>query len=110
MEAKDSYLNGRKPLFSEFTNVDNMRGTILQGADYSMMKKPERYFYSNLTKEPLSSNQKELKKIAEMYNKLIENFTEDAKNAFIELSSYYNQADQYIGSHVDCVRVRLTAE
>ena len=110
LEANDSYLNGRKPLFSEFTNGDNMRCTILQGDDYSMMKKPERYFYSNLTKEPLSSDQKELKKIAEMYNKLIENFTEDAKNAFIELSSYYNQADQYIGSHVDCVRVRLTAE
>ena len=87
-----------------------MRDTILLRDDFSMMKKPERYFYSNLTKEPLFSEQKELQKIAEMYNKLVENLTEDAKNAFIELSSYYNQADQYIGSHVDCVRVRLTAE
>ena len=110
LNANDSYLNSRKPLFSEFTNGETMRDTILLSDDFSMIKKPERYFYSNLTKEPLSSNQKELKKIAEMYNKLVENFTEDAKNAFIELSSYYNQADQYIGSHVDCVRVRLTAE
>ena len=32
---------------------------------------------------------------------------ETLKNAFIDLSSYYNQADQYIGGHVDCLRVKL---
>ena len=30
-----------------------------------------------------------------------------AKNAFVDLSSYYNQADRYIGSHANCLRVKL---
>ena len=110
LQANDSYLNQRMPLFSEFGNGETMRNTILQNDELSMVKKPERYFYSNLTKNPLSSEQKELKAIASMYNQASGEFTEEAKNAFVELSSYYNQADQYIGSHVDCVRVRLTAE
>ena len=110
LQSNDSYLNGRKPLFSRFTNGEAMRNTILQTDDWSMVKKPVRYFYSNLTKTPLGSGQKELKEITNMYNLPSEEFSTAAKNAFVDLSSYYNQADQYIGSHVDCVRVRLTAE
>ena len=110
LKSGDSYLNGRKTLFFEFTNGETMRNTILQIDGWSMVKNPERYFYSNLTKAPLNSGQKELKEIANMYNQSSEEFSIEAKNAFVDLSSYYNQADQYIGSHVDCVRVRLTAE
>jgi len=112
LKANDIYLNGRKTLFSEFTNGDAMRNTILQNDDLSMVKKPERYFYSNLTKGPLSPDQKELKEITNMYNKFLSSkeFSAETKSAFVELSSYYNQADQYIGSHVDCVRIRLAAE
>lgn len=112
LQSNDSYLNlnGRKSLFSEFTNGEEMRKTILQTGDWSMVKKPERYFYSNLTKAPLDSNQKELDEITNMYNLSSKEFSTAAKNAFVDLSSYYNQADQYIGSHVDCVRVRLTVE
>ena len=89
-----------------------MRETISQDDALSMVKSPERYFYSNLTKNPLSvpGNQKELNEIKNMYNKASSEWSEDAKNAFVDLSSYYNQADQYIGSHVDCVRIRLEAE
>ena len=110
LKSDDSYLNGRKTLFSEFSNGENMRNNVLQNDDLSMVKKPERYFYSNLTKNPLSSEQKELEEIKDMYNKFSGELSETAKNAFVDLSSYYNQADQYIGSHVDCVRVQLTAE
>lgn len=110
LKSGDSYLNGREPLFSEFTNGEAMRNTILQTDGWSMVKKPERYFYSNLTKTPLYSDQEELKEITNMYNQYSEEFSATEKNAFVDLSSYYNQADQYIGSHVDCVRVRLTAE
>lgn len=110
LKAGDSYLNGRKILFSDFQNGENMRNTILLEDDLSMVKRPERYFYSNLTKNPLSTDQKELAEIRNMYNKPSKELSETAKNAFVELSSYYNQADQYIGSQVDCVRVRLTGE
>lgn len=110
LTADDSYLNGRKKLFSEYKNGETVRETIVQTDDLSMVKKPERYFYSNLTKNPLSTEQKELKEISNMYNKSSDTLSSDAKNAFVDLSSYYNQADQYIGSHVDCVRIRLTGQ
>ena len=110
LQSNDSYLNGRKTLFFEFTNGEAMRNIILKTDEWSMVKNPERYFYSNLTKAPLNSGQKELKEITNMYNLPSKEFSTAAKNAFVDLSSYYNQADQYIGSHVDCVRVRLTAE
>ena len=110
LKAEDSYLNKREILFSEFTNGETMRNTILQEDELSMVKNPEWYFYSNLTKKPLSADQKELGEINNMYNKSSGELTATAKSAFVELSSYYNQADQYIGSHVNCVRVRLVAE
>ena len=115
LKAGDIYLNNRTTLFSKFQNGEEMRRLILQEDDLSMVKKPERYFFSNLIKAPLPSDQKELKEIAEMYNKSSEELSTDAnaknaKNAFVDLSSYYNQADQYIGSHVDCVRIQLSAE
>ena len=112
LKADDIYLNTRSILFSEFANGEEMRKTISQDDTLSMVKAPERYFYSNLTKNPLSvtGNQKELREIGNMYNKSSSELSEDAKNAFVDLSSYYNQADQYIGSQVDCVRIRLEAE
>ena len=110
LAANDSYLNERKPLFSEFANGESIRKTILQTDGLSMVNKPERYFYSNLTKGPLSSSQKELREITNMYNKSSGGLSEAARNAFIDLSSYYNQADQYIGGHVNCVRIRLSYE
>lgn len=112
LKESDRYLNDRSILFSEFANGEEMRKTISQDDTLSMVKAPERYFYSNLTKNPLSAtgNQKELREIGNMYNKSSSELSEDAKNAFVDLSSYYNQADQYIGSQVDCVRIRLEAE
>lgn len=112
LKTDDIYLNTRSILFSEFANGEEMRKTISQDDTLSMVKAPERYFYSNLTKNPLSAtgNQKELREIKNMYNKNSSELSEDAKNAFVDLSSYYNQADQYIGSQVDCVRIRLEAE
>ena len=108
--SDDNYLNGRKTLFSEFGNCEEIRRAITLTDNLSMVNKPERYFYSNLTKSPLSVDQKELKQIQYMYNQPLQQFDETAKNAFVDLSSYYNQADQYIGSHVDCVRIQLVGE
>ena len=110
LKERDDYLNGREILFSDFANGEDMRNTILKTDALSMVQKPERYFYSNLTKNPLTAEQTELQRIGEMYNQSSTGLSETAKNAFVDLSSYYNQADQYIGGHVDCVRVRLTCE
>lgn len=111
LEKGDSFLtmNSRKPLLSEFKNGEEVRKEIACGENntYSMVKMPGRYFYSNLTKSPLSSDQKELKVISERYNQSSAEMAEEQKNAFIDLSSYYNQADQYIGGHANCLRVKL---
>ena len=101
----DEFLNGRKPILSTYANGDTVRNEIAYAdTQYSMVNCPQRYFYSNLTQQPLPVGQTELSKIQNMQT----NFSnEETKDAFVALSSYYNQADQYIGSHANCLRVKL---
>lgn len=101
----DEFLNGRKPILSTYANGKAMRKAIAyEDSQESMVNHPQRYFYSNLTQLPLPVGQTELSKIQDMQT----NFSnEETKDAFVALSSYYNQADQYIGSHANCLRVKL---
>lgn len=111
LKEGDSFLtmNSRNPLLSGFKNGEEVRREIACGENntYSMVNMPGKYFYSNLTKSPLSGEQKELGVISEKYDQSSADMEEDQKNAFIDLSSYYNQADQYIGGHANCLRVKL---
>lgn len=90
---------------STYANGADVRDAIAYADSlYSMVNNPQRYFYSNLTQLPLPKEQPELSKIESMQN----NFSDkETKDAFVALSSYYNQADQYIGSHANCLRVKL---
>ena len=101
----NEFLNGRKPILSTYKNGETVRNEIAYAdVQYSMVNRPQRYFYSNLTQLPLPKEQPELSKIQYMQT----NFSdEETKDAFVALSSYYNQADQYIGSHANCLRVKL---
>ena len=105
LSAGNEFLNDRKPILSTYANGEAMRNAIAYAdTQYSMVKCPQRYFYSNLTQQPLPEKQPELSKIENMQT----NFSnEETKDAFVALSSYYNQADQYIGSHANCLRVKL---
>lgn len=110
----DDYLNGRTTLFSEYTNGGAIREAVVKSDDYSMKNLPKRYFYSNLTNATLEQNQKDLLQIENIYNVSTstleaDHMSEEAMEAFVELSSYYNQADQYIGGHIKFVRIKLTA-
>lgn len=111
LKAGDSFLtmNSKTPLLSEFKNGEEVRKEIACGENntYSMVSMPGRYFYSNLIQSPLASSQKELSVISIGYNQFSSDMKEEQKNAFIDLSSYYNQADQYIGDHANCLRVKL---
>ena len=111
LKAGDSFLtmNSKTPLLSEFKNGEEVRKEIACGENntYSMVNMPGRYFYSNLIQSPLASSQKELSVISIGYNQFSSDMEEEQKNAFIDLSSYYNQADQYIGDHANCLRVKL---
>ena len=101
----NEFLNGRKPILSTYKNGETVRNEIAYAdPQYSMVNCPQRYFYSNLTQQPLPVEQTELSKIENMQT----NFSDkETKDAFVALSSYYNQADQYIGSHANCLRVKL---
>ena len=103
----DVFLNNKTSLFSEYANGEAMRETIARGDAYSMMEMPQRYFYSSLTQDPLPKDQAAVQQIGGIYGKSLTDMSEDAKNAFVDLSSYYNQADRYIGSHANCLRVKL---
>ena len=106
LARENELLNGRKPILSTYANGVEVRNAIAYAdSQYSMVNNPQRYFYSNLTKQPLQTSQSELQQIGNMQEKLsIDNDTQDA---FVALSSYYNQADQYIGSNANCLRVKL---
>lgn len=98
-------LNGRKPILYEYANGADVRNAIAYAdSQASMVKCPQRYFYSNLTQQPLPIGQPELSEIPNMQTNFSDKKTKDA---FVALSSYYNQADQYIGSHANCLRVKL---
>lgn len=105
LNKENEFLNGRKPILSTYANGADVRDAIAYADSlYSMVNNPQRYFYSNLTQLPLPKEQPELSKIESMQN----NFSDkETKDAFVALSSYYNQADQYIGSHANCLRVKL---
>ena len=91
---------------STYKNGETVRNEIAYvDVQYSMVNRPQRYFYSNLTQQPLETSQQELKKIENMHEKLSND--KPTQDAFVALSSYYNQADQYIGSHANCLRVKL---
>lgn len=89
---------------STYENGVDVRKAIAYEDTQSMVNNPQRYFYSNLTQLPLPKEQPELSKIESMQNNFSDKKTKDA---FVALSSYYNQADQYIGSNANCLRVKL---
>lgn len=104
LNEENEFLNGRKPILSTYENGVDVRKAIAYEDTQSMVNHPQRYFYSNLTQLPLPIGQPELSEIPNMQT----NFSDkETKDAFVALSSYYNQADQYIGSNANCLRVKL---
>ena len=107
LKSGDMYLNESTPLLSGYTNESDIRCSIVE----DMRKNPQKYFYNPLTNQPLQSDQNEVNLIKDISDKSSSEWTETQKEAFVSLSSYYTQADMYLGNgHVDCLRVRLTAE
>ena len=107
LKSGDMYLNESAPLLSGYTNGSDIRCSIVE----DMCTYPQKYFYNPLTNQPLQSGQNEVNLIKDISDKSSGEWTETQKEAFVSLSSYYTQADMYLGNeHVDCLRVRLTAE
>lgn len=102
LNEKDSFLNGNTVEFDDKDETGRLRNTI--AAD--MEKNPEKYFFSSLTEKPLDTNYEEVKAIPEIHKKSESNEAYD-RQLFVDLSSYYNQADMKIGAGISFIGVTL---
>lgn len=99
----DSFLNGNTVEFDDKDSTGILRNTIVT----DMTEHPEKYFFSSLTGLPLDTNCDEVKEISKIH----ENSGKDGgtydKQLFVDLSSYYNQADMKIGAGISFVSATL---
>lgn len=100
LNKEDELLNGNAV---EFDDKDPaLRNEIIT----DMEGHPEKYFFNSLTGKPLDTTYAEVGAIKEIHEKSGENGTYN-KQLFVDLSSYYNQADMKIGSEISFIRATL---
>ena len=98
LKENDEFLNGSNIEFDDKDATGALRNQIVT----DMTKHPEKYFFSSLTGEALDINYDELNVIKDILN----NSTYD-KQLFVDLSSYYNQADMKIGENISFITATL---
>ena len=105
LNENDEFLNGNTVEFDDKDSTGTLRNEII--AD--MQKKPGRYFFSSLTGAPLNNiDCAEIKEIPNIHaNSGKTNGETYNKQLFVDLSSYYNQADMKIGSEISFIRATL---
>lgn len=99
----DSFLNGNTVEFDDKDSTGTLRNTIIT----DMTKRPEKYFFSSLTGQPLDTDYAEVSEISNIHEKSGKNNDEYDKQLFVDLSSYYNQADMKIGAGISFVTATL---
>lgn len=100
LNTGDPYLNGQ---IIEFDDVDtSIRPLVI--AD--MFSYPEKYFFSSLSGQPLTTSYDEIAAINDIHSESPDTTKYDVQK-FVDLSSYYNQADQFIGRSISFVEVSL---
>lgn len=102
LNSGDDFLNGNKVEFDDKDPTGVLRNEIV--AD--MEANPGRYFFSSLTNSPLDINYEEVKEISKMHQFSGINSTYN-KQLFVDLSSYYNQADMKIGESISFITATL---
>ena len=98
----DEFLNGSTVEFDDKDSSGTLRNQIIT----DMTKYPEKYFFSSLTETPLDTNYEEVKAIEGIHKNSGTNNTYD-KQLFVDLSSYYNQADMKIGENISFITATL---
>lgn len=100
LNTGDPYLNGQE---IEFDGVDtNIRPSVIN----DMKKNPQKYFFNSLLGQPLTSSYAEVDEIANIHSYSPETARYNVQY-FVDLSSYYNQADQLIGRRISFVEASL---
>ena len=100
----DSFLNGNTVEFDDKDSTGILRNKIVT----DMAEYPNKYFFSSLTGHPLDTAYAEVQEILKIHETSGKN--EDNtydKQLFVDLSSYYNQADMKIGSGISFVTATL---
>lgn len=100
----DSFLNENAVEFDDKDSTGILRNTIIT----DMTKCPEKYFFSSLTGKPLDTkNYVEVKEISNIHENSGKDDGTYDKQLFVDLSSYYNQADMKIGAGISFVTATL---
>ena len=97
LNEQDEFLNGSTIEFDDKDATGALRNQIVT----DMKEHPEKYFFSSLTGSPLDTSYKEVKAIEGIHSSEA-NSTYD-KQLFVDLSSYYNQADMKIGKSISFI-------
>ena len=104
LNTGDSFLNGSTVEFDDKDSTGTLRNNIVT----DMEKHPNKYFFSSLTGQPLDTNYAEVKEISNIHKNSGKNEANTYdKQLFVDLSSYYNQADMKIGSGISFVTATL---
>lgn len=99
----DSFLNENAVEFDDKDSTGILRNTIVT----DMTEHPEKYFFSSLTGLPLDKNYAEVKEISNIHENSGKADGTYDKQLFVDLSSYYNQADMKIGAGISFVTATL---
>lgn len=99
----DSFLNENTVEFDDKDSTGTLRNTIVT----DMAEHPEKYFFSSLTGQPLDKNCAEVQEISKIHENSGKNDGIYDKQLFVDLSSYYNQADMKIGAGISFVTATL---
>ena len=97
LNENDEFLNESTIEFDDKDATGALRDQIVT----DMTIHPEKYFFSSLTGKPLDTNYEEVKAIERIHSSGA-NSTYD-KQLFVDLSSYYNQADMKIGKSISFI-------
>lgn len=104
LNEEDSFLNGNKVEFDDKDSTGTLRNNIVT----DMAEHPNKYFFSSLTGQPLDTKYAEVKEIPKIHENSGKNEGDTYdKQLFVDLSSYYNQADMKIGSGISFVTATL---
>ena len=101
LNKQDEFLNESNIEFDDKDATGELRNQIVT----DMTIHPEKYFFSSLTGKPLDTNYEEVKAIERIHSSGA-NSTYD-KQLFVDLSSYYNQADMKIGESISFITATL---
>ena len=102
LNTGDSFLNGSTVEFDDKDSTGILRDNIVT----DMAEYPNKYFFSSLTGRPLDTKYEEVGEIPNIHKNSGKSDTYN-KQLFVDLSSYYNQADMKIGSGISFVTATL---